>query len=185
MDFDDTKKTIFVILASFFAIAASGVGMGFIYYFMDVTDSHMQTISCTINNNVFVSSCQELFDLSLYPFLALKNIIVIFSAIFILILTVGVLTLGYQSGKQPWTIGILVLGCGLLTYLGNLLANMYIRLLENTIIYTMMLEFSVYNKVMLNFPWFIFIVSIFSVMLSIVNYQRTSVNRPTTQELNY
>jgi len=48
----------------------------------------------------------------------------------------------------------------------------------------MMIEFTVYNRVMLYFPWFVFFVGLMSVLLSIVNYQRTKTNNPR-EELNY
>lgn len=178
MGLDEMKNSIFVVVASLALIIVSGLGMGIIYYFMDVTASNLQTVSCTINNNVFVNDCQELFDLALYPFLALRSLLVALNSIFILMLAAGLLLLGYRSGRAPWTIGILTILSGILTYSALHISNMYQTLLSNTIIYAMMVEFSVYNKVMLYFPWFVFIVSIFSVMLSIVNYQRTAVNTP-------
>jgi hypothetical protein len=151
---------------------------------MDITQDHLEDVHCTISNNVFVSDCQELFDFGLYPFLALKSLLVILNSIFIVLLTGGILMLGYQSGKSPWTIGILILLCLVLTYLALHVSNLYQDLLSNPTFYAAMIQFTVYNKVMLNFPWFVFIVSIISSMISIVNYQRTSVNTPQ-DVLNY
>ncbi|MCK4648061.1 hypothetical protein KAT51_00915 [bacterium] len=184
MTLDEIKNTAVLIIISMALIIVSGIGMGFIYYAMDVTASNFQDVSCTITNNVFVNDCQELFDMALYPFLALRHTLVILNLLFILMLTVGMLLLGYRSGKAPWTMGLSILLSGLLTYLALHVSNMYQTLLSNTIIYTMMIGFSVYNKIMLNFPWFVFFVSIISALLSIVNYQRASVNTPTGQ-LNY
>jgi len=47
-----------------------------------------------------------------------------------------------------------------------------------------MTPFVVYNKIMLYFPWFIFFTGILSVMLSIVNFQKTYVNKGS-DALNY
>lgn len=184
MTIEEIKNTTIIIAISMALIIVSGLGMGFIYYVMDVTASNFQGVSCTISNNVFVNDCQELFDMAVYPFLALRHVLVVLNLIFVLMLTAGMLLLGYKSGKAPWTMGLSILLSGFLTYLALHVSNMYQTLLSNPIIYTMMTEFSIYNKVMLNFPWFVFFVSIISAMLSVVNFQRSSVNTPTGT-LNY
>ena len=184
MTLAEIKNSAIIIIISLGLIIVSGLGMGFIYYVMDVTATNFGTVECTIIDNVFVNDCQELFDIAVYPFLAMRHLIVILQLLFILMLTAGMLLLGYKSGKAPWTMGLNILLSLGLTYLALHVSNMYQTLLSNSIIYTMMLEFTVYNKVMLNFPWFVFFVSIISAMLSIVNYQRSSVNTPTGT-LNY
>ena len=177
----NTAKTMGLALA---LIIISGIGMGLIYYAMDVTADHLGDVHCTIENNVFVSDCQELFNLGFYPFLALRTLIVALNIVFVLGLTAGILLLGYQSGKSPWTIGILILLSLVMTYLSLHVSNYYQDLLANEIFYAAMLNFTVYNKIMLNLPWFVFIVSIVSAMLSIVNYQKSPVN-VSRDTLNY
>lgn len=184
MTLEAIKNSAIIIIISLGLIIVSGLGMGFVYYVMDVTATNFGAIECTIVNNVFVDDCQELFDIAVYPFLALRHVIVILHLIFILMLTTGMLLLGYKSGKAPWTMGLNILLSLGLTYLALPVSNMYQTLLSNSIIYTMMIEFTVYNKVLLNLPWFVFFVSIISAMLSIVNYQRSSINTPTGT-LNY
>lgn len=184
MSLKEIRNSAIIITISLALIIVSGLGMGFIYYVMDVTATNFQAVSCTIVDNVFVDNCQELFDIAIYPFLALRHVIVILHLIFVLMLTAGMLLLGYKSGKAPWTMGLNILLSLGLTYLALPVSNMYQSLLSNSIIYAMMLEFTVYNKVLLNFPWYVFFVSIISAILSIVNYQRSSVNTPTGT-LNY
>jgi len=184
MTLNEIKNSAIVIIISLALIIVSGLGMGFIYYVMDVTETNFVSVECTISDNVFVDDCQELFDIAIYPFLALRHVIVILHLVFVLMLTAGMLLLGYKSGKAPWTMGLNILLSLGLTYLALPISNMFQTLLANQIIYTMMLEFTFYNKVMLNFPWFVFFVSIVSAILSIVNYQRSSVNTPTGT-LNY
>lgn len=183
-ELEEIKKTATLMIVSIAMIIISGIGMGFIYYAMDVTADHLEDVHCTIENNVFVSNCQELFNIGFYPFLALRTIVVALNIIFIIGLTAGILLLGYQSGKSPWTIGILIVLALILTYLSLHISNYYQDLLTNEIFYAAMLNFTVYNKIMLNLPWFVFIVSLISAMLSIVNYQKSPVN--VSQEvLNY
>ncbi len=184
MTLKEIKNSAIIIIISLGLIIVSGIGMGFVYYVMDVTATNFQSVECTIVDNVFVDNCQELFNIAIYPFLALRHVVVILHLIFILMLTAGMLLLGYRSGKAPWTMGINILFSLCVTYVALPVSNMYQALLSNTIIYWMMIEFTVYNKILLNFPWFVFFVSIISAILSIVNYQRSSVNTPTGT-LNY
>ncbi|MFW6130121.1 MAG: hypothetical protein ACOC56_02980 [Atribacterota bacterium] len=183
--FDDVqnKGSFTIIIMSILAIFVSGIFFGATYYIMDVTEDAFENSNCEIKNNVYVDSCQELWELSVYPFFALKELLIWFSFFFIFALSLGMLILGYKSGKNPVLIGLLMVFVVVLTYGAIEISNIYRTMLENDIFRTMMTDFTVYNKIMLNFPWFIFIVSLLSVLLSIVNYQRTKVN--LAEELDY
>ena len=173
-----------VILLSVFAIFLSGIFFGFIYYVMDILLTAFQGINCTIDNNTLVTNCQELFNLSIYPFLQLKEILIWFSFFFIFAIVLGILILGYKSGKSPALLGLLVVFLIALVYGSIELSNVYRLLLENVIFRNMMLPFTVYNKVMLYLPWFSFFVGICSLGLGIVNFQRVKVNS-SQEELDY
>ena len=83
-------------------------------------------------------------------------------------------------------LGLLIVFVIILTYFGIEISNIYRTMLEIEVFNDIMTPFTVYNKVMLNFPWFSFLVGLLSVTLGIVNYQRTTVNQiPTRDELNY
>ena len=175
---DDLKKYgIFVaVLICIGFIACSGIFFGITYYIMDTTQTSFESMDCVIDNNTLVTSCQDLWDMSLYPFLALKEILIWFSYFFIFGLVIAMLILGYHSGKSPVLMGMMVVFIGGVTYLGIELSNMYRTMLENDMFRAMMVDFTVYNKIMLYFPWFCFFVGLFAVILSIVNFQRTIVN---------
>lgn len=183
----DTKGSLAVVILSIFAILISGMFFGFTYYIMDYVDGQFQTIDCEITGNDYVSNCQELFELSIYPFLALRDILVWASFFFIFGLVIGMLVLGYRSGKSPVLMGFLVTFVIVLTYIGIEISNIYRTMLENAMFRTFMVEFTVYNRVMLYFPWFVFIISLMAVMLSIANFQRTKVNSGvgSVDELDY
>ena len=155
------------------------------YYTMDVTEDAFKANNFSIPNNIYVENSQELWSLSVYPFLALRELLVWFSFFFIFALVLGMLVVGYQSGKSPVLLGLLIVFIIVLTYLGIEISNIYRSMIEIEAFRTMMLEFTVYNKIMLNFPWFSFFVGLMSVLLSIVNYQRTNVNQATREDLNY
>ena len=54
----------------------------------------------------------------------------------------------------------------------------------NDVFRSMMVNFTVYNRIMMSFPWFIFIITLMSAFLGIVNYQKTSINKET-DDLDY
>ncbi len=101
-----------------------------------------------------------------------------FVVLFALILALGMLVLGYKSGKSPVLMGLLILFVSVLTYVAIELSNVYRSMLQVDMFRQMMLEFTVYNRVMMDFPWFIFIITLLSVMLGVANYQRSRVNSP-------
>lgn len=175
--------SIGMIIVSILAIFVSSMFFGIIYYTMDVTEDALRDVECTIEDNVYVGDCQGLFNLSIYPFLALREILIWFSFFFIFALVIGLLIVGYQSGNSPVMMGILVLFLIVLTYFGIELSNIYQTMLEVDLFRTIMTPFTVYNKIMINFPLFIFFVGLFSVILSIVNWQKTRINNTT--DLDY
>jgi hypothetical protein len=184
--FDDiaTYGSLTVVILSILAIFVSGIFFGATYYIMDLTEDSFRNSDCVINNNLYVDSCQDLWELSVYPFFALKEILVWFSFFFIFALVLGLLILGYKAGKSPVLLGLLITFITVLTYIGIEVSNVYRTMLETDIFREMMIEFTVYNRVMLYFPWFVFFIGLMSVLLSIVNYQRTKTNNPR-EELNY
>lgn len=175
-----------IIIISIFAIFASGIFFGITYHIMEITETALIANDCVIADNIYFSTCQEMWSISVYPFLALRELIVWFSFFFIFALVMGLLIVGYQSGRSPVLIGLLFVFVMIITYLGIEVSNVYRTMLDNEVFRTIMTPFTVYNKVMLLFPWFTFFVGLLSTMLGIVNYQRTSVNKiATSDELNY
>jgi len=95
------------------------------------------------------------------------------------------LVAGYQSGKSPVLLGVLILFVVIITYAGIEFANIYRTMLEVPAFLSMVTPFVIYNKIMLNFPWFVFITGLFSAILGIVNFQRSNVNDVTPEALSY
>lgn len=165
-------------------IFISGLLMGITYYAMDYTEEQFRDMDCEINNNVYFDSCQDMYELAVYPFFALKNVIVWFNYFFIFALIMGMLIVGYQSGKSPVLIGALLVFSIVITYISIELSNAYRTMIENELFYSMMSQFVIYNKIMLNFPAVIGIVSLLSIMLSITNFQKARVNTASS-DLDY
>lgn len=182
--FSSEKSAVIFLVTGLIMIAVSGLFFGIAYSVMDITETAFQGTNCTIENNAFFSNCQELWTMAIYPFLAIKDVLVYLSLFFIFILVIGMLLVGYNSGTKPYLLGILLLITIGLTYGSLWIANIYRQLLDNDFIRNAMINFSVYNKIMLNFPWFVFVVSLFSLMIGVVNWQRVRRNTPEG-ELDY
>jgi|GEM_PF-1602351 len=184
--FEDLKKSgsLTVIILSILSIFASGIFFAIIYFLMGTVQTQFQNTNCDIPNNIYVSSCQELWALSIYPFLSMKGILIWFSYFFIFANVLGLLIIGYRSGKSPALLGLLFVFLIAIVYGSIEISNMYRTMLEIDAFRNMLVDFVVYNKIMLYFPWFTFIVGLLSILLAVVNYQKVKTNL-TTEELDY
>lgn len=178
------KGVVIAVTLGVIMIALSGLWFGFFYFILDEVHTAFLSTDCVIDNNTLVSSCQDLFGLALYPFLQLKEVLVWVSFFFIFSLVLGMLVLGYRAGKSPVLMGYLFVIVSVLTYMGIEISNIYRQLIANEVFRDMMVEFTVYNRIMLYFPWFVFIVALAALFLGIVNYQKGSVNK-FTDDLDY
>lgn len=182
-DVSSSKGTIALVITGLLMIAVSGLFFAGIYFFMNTIQTGLLTTSCDIPGNVFFNDCAGMFEMIVYPFLNLKIILIYLSFFSIFILTIGMLLMGYKSGTNPALLGAFVLLEVIITYGSIHIANIYRLLLDNEIIRNAMIPFSVYNTIMLYFPWFVFIISLFALTLGIVNWQKTPVNK--VSELDY
>jgi len=183
-DVRSSKSSIMLVITGLIMIALSGLFFAGMYFFMDTIQDGLLASNCVIEGNVFFEDCQSMWSLAVYPFLNLKTILVYLSFFSIFILTIGMLLMGYQSGSNPAFLGLLALVEIVIVYGSIPIANIYRTLLENEIILNAMIPFGVYNTIMLYFPWFVFIISLFSLILGIVNWQRTPINT-VQEELDY
>jgi hypothetical protein len=86
------------------------------------------------------------------------------------------LVIGYRSGNNPATIGVFLVLSIVFTYLAIEISNIYFKVLNSPVLYEMLVPFPIYNQIMINFPFFIGLISIVSLLLGIVNFQRSRVN---------
>lgn len=187
MFFDPKGKGPIVLMAlSIIAIFVSGLFFGVSYFVINTVHTSLQEVNCDLPAETGYADCQEWFADTIYNLLNLKGILITFSYIFTFVLVLGMLIVGYNVGGNPVYMGIYFVAVLILTYGGILMSNLYRTFLESSIVYEIMQPFTIYNKIMLNFPWFVGIVGLLSVGLSIVNYQRAKVNEPNpTSVLDY
>lgn len=170
------------MILSIMAIFFSGIFFGGTYFLFDTLDDSLHGIDCTIEDNVYFDTCQDWFELAIYPFLGLRSIIIWFSYFFIFALVIGMFVMSYKSGKSPVMMPVLILITILFTYLGIELSNAYRVMLDNPLFFSMMTPFNIYNKIILNFPWFIGVIGLITSGISIVNYQKV---KPNSGDLDY
>lgn len=180
---DESKNSVMVIAMSMLMIFMSGIFFGITYFTFEAVETGFLANDCVISNNVYVDSCQELWEWVLLPFLALRYILIYGSYFFIFGNVFAMLVIGYRSGKSPAMAGLLIMVISFFTYAAILISNIYRKMLEVAAFNDIMTPFTVYNKIILYYPWFIFILSLSSVMLAIVNWQRTRVN--SVDDQNY
>lgn len=187
MFFDPKGKGPIVLMAvSILAIFISGLFFGISYFVISQVHNSLLEVDCDLPPETGYANCQEWFADTIYNLLNLKGILITFSYIFIFVLVLGMLIVGYNVGGKPIYMGIYFVAVMILTYGALLLSNLYRAFLESDIVYEVMQPFTIYNKIMLNFPWFVGVIGLLSLGLSIVNYQRAKVNEPDpTSVLDY
>lgn len=177
------KGGIVIIALSMLMIFSSGIFFGISYFVLESVEDGFLGDDCVIDNNYYVDSCQELWELAVYPFTSLRYVLIYGSYFFLFGQVLAMLVLGYRSGKSPALMGIMTVAIAFFTYASIILSNIYRRMIEVAIFREIMIPFTVYNRIMVNFPWFIFIISLSSVVLAIVNWQRVKVN--SISDTNY
>lgn len=180
-----TQGSLVLIIMSILMIFLSGIFFSVAYLVMDETQKGFEATDCIIENNLYADTCQELWEFTVYKFFDLKELLIWGSYFFIFAFVIGMLITGYQSGKSPVLLGLLIVFVIVITYAGIEFANIYRTMLEVPAFLEMVTPFVIYNRIMLNFPWFTFIIGLFSTILGVVNYQRSNVNTVTTESLNY
>lgn len=177
------KNAITFLVIAMFAIFLSGIFLGITYFAVDSFQTGLESVTCELPGTTY-GDCQTWFGDTIYRLLNLKPLIIVFSYLFIFSLVLGMVLLGYKNGENPVMIGVIFILTSFFTYAGLEISNIYRGMLTSEYFYQMMTPFTIYNKIMLNFPWFIAFVGLASLTLSIVNYQRARVNTPTS-DLNY
>jgi hypothetical protein len=172
-------------IMSILVIFVSGIFFSIIYFTMEKTHNSLLEVDCSIPENVYFDNCQDMFSLSFYPFLALRSILIWFSYFFIFALIIGLFVTAYRSGKSPAMLGVLVVFLIAVTYLSIEISNVFRSLLEFDVMRDMLAPFDVYNWIMLNFPYIIFVVVAVCVVLAFINFQKTPVNQVTADDLNF
>lgn len=164
----ETAKGTVGHLIIMFTIFMSGLAMAIAFWVMNAMKNSFEEVNCLIVDNLFFSTCQEWFQLSIYPFLSLNSILIWFSYFYIFGTVFGLFYLGYKMRRHPSLLTVHIVFSLITTYLSIEIANVYRTLLDNEFIYSILVGFPVYNKIMLYFPAFMFFVVFISGLIGLL-----------------
>jgi hypothetical protein len=172
-------------------ISVAGLLAGLLYFDMNVMQSSLMTINFTIptedNTNAIANNMtnfQDILEMVVYPILGLKDSLpyLTYFMVFGFIIALGITA--YLSSKNPVFFVLHLLFTILITYFCILISNMYIGLMSNSFINSMMLPFTIYNKLMFFLPQIVFFTSLLFGAISFINLIKPQTNSTSTQ-LNY
>lgn len=162
VDFSERGKEFIVNITVFFWIFISGIIFAITYFIVSKIQAAFLSVDCLIPQNTLVSTCQEWFNLALFPILNLKYILIYANYFAIFGLVFGLFYMGFRTKKHPVLLLVHIITSVVLGYLAIHIGNIYRTLLQNPSMYEILLPFAIYNKIMLYFPQFVFFVAFLS-----------------------
>jgi hypothetical protein len=171
-------------------VGAGGLLGGLIYYGMDTVQSVLETVNVTIpiqevgSANGNLTTFQDIFGIVIYPFLELRDAIpyLTYFMVFAFIIALGISA--YMSSKNPVFFVVHLLFTILLTYFAIVLSGIYVTLLSDTFINSLMVQFTIYNKLMLYLPQVIFFTSLIFGAIAFINIMKPQSGE-NSRGLNY
>jgi len=176
-----------LILILLIVSSVAGLLAGIIYYDMAVVQSTLQTVDFAIpiqdNSSIGttnVTHFQDILEIVVYPILNLKSSLpyLTYFLIFGLVIAFGISS--YLSSKNPVFFVYHILFLLLMTYFCFIISNAYIDLLSNPFINQMMINFTIYNKLMIYLPQVVFFTGLMFGAISFIN-----LIKPQNQQINY
>ena len=158
INFWESKRELMTNLAVIFMVFISGIVFSISYYIMARIHLAFLTVDCLIPQNVFVTTCQEWFNMALYPILNLRSVLIYANYFAIFGMVFGLFYMGFRTKKHPILLVVHILMSVILGYLSIEIANIYRTILQNPQMYEILIPFVIYNKIMLYFPQFVFFV---------------------------
>lgn len=183
----------FVILLIFLvAVLSGGLLAGLIYYQLNVLEGAIQTINfeIPISNNMTnaynITDLQGILGVTVYPLLGLKTSLPYLTYFMVFAFIIALAMTAYVSSKNGIFFVVHLLITILITYFSIILANVYIDLLANPFINQMMIDFTIYNKLMVYLPQVIFFTSLVFGAIAFVNLMKPQSNLSgNMSSLNY
>lgn len=181
-----------IMIVIFLAIVSFGGLLGGIIMFsMETVDTTLQTINITIpiqemgSANPNLTTMQDIFGVVVYPILGLRDTIpyLTYFMIFTFIIALGITA--YMSSKNPVFFIIHLLFTLILTYFSIVMSNNYTILLNDGFINSIMVDFVIYNKLMLYLPQIVFFTSLVFGAIAFINVMKPASSESGMGSLNY
>lgn len=181
----------FTILIIFVVVVfVSGLLAGITYYDMNLMNSVLHTVNFDIpievNTTSNMTTFQDILGITIYPILGLSSALpyLVYFMIFGFIIALAITA--YLSSKNGVFFVVHLLFTFFITYLCFILSNVYITLLQNQFINSMMVNFTVYNTLMIYLPQVVFFTSLLFSAIAFVNLMKPQSNLGGNQtSLNY
>ena len=166
-----TILVIFLVVVS-----VAGLLAGIVYYDMNIVETTLKTIDFALpiqqNSTGLASNMthfQDIMKIVVYPFLDLKDSLpyLTYFMVFGFIIALGMTA--YLSSKNPVFFVLHILFLFLMSYFCIIISNMYIGLMSNPFINNMMINFTIYNKLMFYLPQIVFFTGLLFGTIAFIN----------------
>jgi len=183
-DEDESNNGIFGYAGKILlGILIIGIAFGLIIFSMNLLKTEFLKINFEFSPNAKYSDLQEMFGEFIYPYLDMVGFVAVLCHLYILFLIIGFFILAYRTGTKPVYLGLSVFFLILATYLATIISNFYLDLVETPIIQEMVEPLTYYDFFMSNFPWFVFLIGVIGILISLINFQHPSVNTIKEEDL--
>lgn len=146
------------VLGFLFLLMFSGISLGVLGYSMGELETAIGLIDFEVptNSSGNFTSFQDFADVILYPILGLRESLPYISYFFIFAMVLLFVLMGYISQQRPILFVPYVLILIVYSVVCITISNAYEQLLTNPFILNMMIEYYIFNKIMLYLPQFVF-----------------------------
>lgn len=182
-----------VILVIFLVVTfVGGILLAIIYYDMNLLNSTLQTVNFVIptqinnTNDYNITDLQGILGATVYPLLGLSSSLPALSyfMVFAFIIALGITA--YVSSKNPVFFVLHLLFTFIIAYFCIILSNVYLKLLSNQFFNQAMVNFTIYNKLMIYLPGVVFFSSLLFGAIAFINVMKPQSNISGNQgSLNY
>lgn len=173
LDLSKINKEMMVNITVMFMIFVSGIIFSISYFVMDTLQTAFLSVDCLIPSNALVTTCQEWFNLALFPILNLKSVLIFANYFAIFGMVFGLFFMGFRTKKHPALLIVHIVSSIIIGYISIEIANIYRTLLQNPSMYDILVPFAIYNKIMLYFPQFMFFVIFLSGLIGFMGVFRS------------
>jgi len=164
-------------------VSFGGILAGVVYFQVETLENALMDVNFTIpigegmTPNENLTNFQDIMELVIYPITGLRTSLpyLTYFMIFAFIISLGITA--YVSSKNPVFFIVHLLFTFVLTYFSIILSNNYTTLLEQPFINTMMINFNIYNKIMLYLPQVLFFTSLTFGIIAFISIMKPSANK--------
>jgi len=180
-----------IMLVVFLGVVAfGGILAGLVYFNMETLDNTLHTVNFPIpvgegmTQNGNLTDFQDILEIVVYPILGLRDSLpfLTYFMVFAFIIALGMTA--YLTSKNPIFFVVHLLFTALMTYFCILLSNTYVTLMANPFLNQMMIQFTIYNKLMLFLPQIVFFTALVFGVIAFINVMKPQ-SADTTQGLQY